>query len=198
MPKIVRDERVFEVVMHAIMTRGYDRSTTRQMAKAAGVSEVTLFRKYGSKAELVTQALRTIAERVDFESVVQHSGDVFQDLLGIVRRYQELTATYGQFLSTLIPEMQRHPALRTAMERPLSVTRTIGALLVRYQEAGILRQEHPMHSVAALLGPLVYFAMARGTAFEAQIPPIDPAAHVRRFLEGRQLDLQNTESPPDR
>ncbi len=187
MPKIVDDEKVFEAVMQVIMTRGYDGATTRQMAEAAGVSEVTLFRKYGSKAALVAQAIRAIAERMDFEPVVQYSGDVFQDLLGIVTRYQELTAWYGQFLSTLIPEIQRHPELHTAMERPMSVMQAIGALLVRYQEAGILQPEHPIHGVAALLGPLVYFAMARGTAFEAQIPPIDLEAHVRRFLDGRRV-----------
>ncbi len=70
----------------------------------------------------------------------------------------------------------------------------IGPLLVRYQESGILRPEHLIYSVVALLGPLGYFAMARGTAFEEQIPPIDLEAHVRRFLDGRRVSSRNVES----
>ena len=185
MPKIIYDEDIFKAVTQVIMARGYDGATTRQMAEAAGVSEVTLFRKYGSKAELVTQAMRAIAERINFESVVYYSGDVYQDLLNIVTRYQEMTAHYGQIMMVLIPEMQRHPELHAGMEKPLGVMKTIGELLARYQQEGVLQKEYPLHMVAALLGPLMYFAMARGTTFETQTPPIDLEAHVRRFLEGR-------------
>ncbi len=53
MPKVIADMQIFQAVMEIIAARGYAGATTRQIAEAAGVSEVTLFRKYGSKAELV-------------------------------------------------------------------------------------------------------------------------------------------------
>ncbi|RME57799.1 MAG: hypothetical protein D6790_12830, partial [Caldilineae bacterium] len=152
-----------------------------------GVSEVTLFRKYGSKAELVTRAIQFIAEEMNFESVVHYSGDVYQDLLGIVTRYKTLTERYGQFMAVLIPEMHRHPELRTGMARPLRVMQTIGELIQRYQQEGVLRAEPPLHAAAALLGPLVFFAMARNTHFAAQIPPVNLEAHVQAYLEGRRV-----------
>ncbi|GAB4514839.1 MAG: TetR/AcrR family transcriptional regulator [Anaerolineae bacterium] len=186
MPKIIRDEDVFRAVMQVIIARGYDGATTRQLATAAGISEVTLFRKYGSKAELIRRAVAHIAEEMNFEAVVRYTGDVVADLLRIVERYLTLMQTYGEFMAVLIPEMHRHPELRDAMARPFQVMQAIGELLARYQEEGVLRPEHPLHSAAALLGPLVYFAMARGTTFEAQIPPAEPETHVLRFLEGRQ------------
>lgn len=187
MPKIVNDAEVFFAVMQVIMARGYDRATTKQMAAAAGVSEVTLFRRYGSKAELVTKAMQFVAAEMNFESVVHYSGDVHQDLLGIVTRYRTLTERYGQLMEVLISEMRRHPELQTAMARPLQVLQLIGALIQRYQEEGVLRAEHPLHAAGALLGPLVYLTMVRYAFSAPQIPPVNLETHVRAFLEGRQV-----------
>lgn len=186
MPKIIRDEQVFQAVMQVITARGYEGATTRRLAEAAGISEVTLFRKYGSKAALVRRAMGVIADQMDFEAAVRYTGDVKADLLRIVARYQSLTAHYRSFLSVLIPEMQRHPELAEALERPLAIMHAIGRLLARYQEQGVLQPEQPLQAVAALLGPLVYFAMVRGTMFEAQIPPMDLEQHVNYFLNGRR------------
>lgn len=185
MPKIVKDEQVFRAVMQVMMARGYDGATTKRIAAAAGVSEVTLFRKFGSKAELVRQAVEYIAAQADFESVICYSGDVYADLYRIVERYRMLVGTYGDFMAVLIPEMRRHPELQSAMGRPMGVMQGIAALLARYQEEGVLRREHPLQAAAGLLAPLVFFAMARGTSLADQLPVVDVKAHVRLFLEGR-------------
>lgn len=187
MPKIVRDEDVFQAVMRVIIARGYAGATTRELAKAASVSEVTLYRKYGTKGQLVRQAIRAIADQMDLESVTRYSGDVHRDLLAIVTRYQKLAEQYGQFLAVLIPEIRRHPELVEALDRPMGIMRSIADLLARYQAEGVLQPEPPLHAVAALLGPLVYFAMIRDTAFAQQIPTIDLDQHVTHFLEGRRV-----------
>ncbi|MEZ4519923.1 MAG: helix-turn-helix domain-containing protein [Chloroflexota bacterium] len=67
MPKIVDDETVFQAAMQAVMSRGYDGATTRQIAESAGISEVTLFRKYGSKSELIKRAFTAQGVHFDFE-----------------------------------------------------------------------------------------------------------------------------------
>ena len=49
--------------MLAVTKYGYAAATTKKLAKAAGIGEVTLFRKYGNKAQLVKQAMIDLAER---------------------------------------------------------------------------------------------------------------------------------------
>jgi AcrR family transcriptional regulator len=186
MPKIIRDADVFQAVMQVITARGYDGATTRQLAEAAGVSEVTLFRKYGSKAELVRRAVTHIAENMDFESEIYYSGDVFADLLRVVERYQALVLKYGEFMAVFLPEIHRHPELLDGLSRPSAVMQAIAGLIRQYQQEGMLTAEEPIHAAAALLGPLVYLAMARGAFFANRIPPMDAQAHVRCFLGGRQ------------
>jgi AcrR family transcriptional regulator len=68
MPKVIVDMQIFQAAMAIIAERGYAGATTRQIAEAAGVSEVTLFRKYGTKAELVKSSARALPGRRSFAS----------------------------------------------------------------------------------------------------------------------------------
>ena len=187
MPKIVHDEDVFKAVIGVVVARGYAGATTKEMAEAANVSEITLFRKYETKAQLVKLAISSIADQLDFESATQYSGDVYADLLAVVERYQNLASEYGHFLSVLMPDLGRYPEMAEVMERPMGIMRSVGMLVARYQAEGKLKAENPFHTVAALLGPLVYIPMLRGTLFESDLPSIDLEAHVKNFLGGREI-----------
>ena len=70
-----------------------------------------------------------------------------------MQRYQDLADKSGQFFAVALTEMPRYPELADALHKPLNVMSSIGALLARYQAEGVLRAEHPLHAVAALIGP---------------------------------------------
>jgi AcrR family transcriptional regulator len=187
MPKIIEDEKVYLAVLQSVVERGYAGATTKQMAEAADVSEVTLFRKYVSKLQLVKRAIASIAEQTDFESAVKYTGDINSDLLRVVQAYHDSVGEYGQFFAVLLYEMPRYPELMEIIDTPLNIFQRIGHLLARYQAEGVLRQEHPLHAVATLLGPMIYIAMMRGAMQESPPPPLDLSNHVAGFLEGHRL-----------
>jgi len=187
MPKIVRDEDIFRAVIRVIVLRGYAGATTKEMAEAANVSEMTLFRKYETKAQLVKLAISSIADQMDFESATQYSGDLYADLFAVVERYQNLASEYGHFLSVLMPDLGRYPEMAEVMERPMGIMRSVGMLVARYQAEGQLRVENPFHTVSALLGPLVYIPMLRGSVLDSNLPSMDLAEHVKNFLGGREV-----------
>ncbi len=187
MPKIIADEQVYEAALQTIMERGYAGATTKQIAEAANMSEVTLFRKYGSKAELVRQAMTAMAEQLDFESETRYTGDVKADLLRVVEMYQGAAEKKGQYIYAIILEVQRYPELTAAIGTPIEMFSRISQLLARYQEGGVLRQEHPMHTLAGLLGPLIATNMMRNVAQDIPFPPPDLEKHVAAFLNGRLL-----------
>ena len=188
MPKIVKDADIFLAVIQVITERGYAGATTKQMAEAGGVSEVTLFRKYGSKAQLVRQAISAIADQTDFESAVHYTGDVTADLCRIVQKYQDSAVRYGLFFATLLSEARRYPELIDSMGTPVGIIKSIGQLVERYQANGVLRKEHPLHAVTALLGPLIYAGMIRSAVPEGLLPPLDLQDQVIRYLEGHRSD----------
>lgn len=185
MPKILADEQIFSAVMQVVSSRGYSGSTTKQLADAANISEVTLFRKYGSKAQLVKQAISFILEQTDFATAARYTGNIETDLLNIVQAYQESAVKHGLFFVTLFSEVSRHPELVSSIEGPLTIFHSIVELITSYQAEGKLHREHPSLTVAALLGPLVYTSMMRNVMPNVLIPAVELRTHVRLFLMGR-------------
>ena len=59
MPKVIDETKIFSAALDILISHGYEGATTQKIADVAGVNEVTLFRKYGSKAGL-------------FEKVIEH------------------------------------------------------------------------------------------------------------------------------
>lgn len=185
MPKVIEDEMVYQAVMRVVSERGYAGATTKQMADAARISEVTLFRKYGSKVQLVKQAISSIVEQSDFKSAAHYTGDLAADLTRVIAAYQAAAVQHGLFFSALISEISRYPALTDSFDEPLSIFQSIAQLIARYQEEGELRQENPLHAVAALLGPLMYVAMMRSGMPNESLEPVNLISHVAFFLKGR-------------
>lgn len=185
MPKRIADAQIFQVVMDTVAARGYAGATTRQIAAAAGVSEITLFRKYGTKAELVTRAIAALVDRSAFRSATRYTGDLRADLARVLQAYRDVVVQHDRFFSVLLGELQRTPELAESFEQPLKLFQAIGRLLARYQKAGVLKPEPPLHGVAALLGPLIYLALIRQSTTGLAVPPPVVDVHLDHFLGGR-------------
>ena len=184
MPKVVKDEQIFRAVIQVVSERGYAGAATKQMAEAAGVSEVTLFRKYENKANLVKQAISHIVAHSDFANSAQYTGDVHADLLRVVQGYQDTAVKHGLFIFALFADLSRHPELLETMSGPFSIFQSIGKLIARYQSDGVLKEVHPLHAVATLLSPLMYITTIRREKLASRVPPIDLSEHVTHFLNG--------------
>ncbi len=192
MPKIVADDTIYSAAMQTVLERGYAGATTKQIAEAANISEVTLFRKYGNKAKLIKQAISALAKQIDFESATQYTGNAAADLLRVTQMYQGTTDKNGQFIYAIILEIHRNPDLIDVIHEPMGMFDAIGQLLARYQAEGILKHEDPFSAVAGLLGPLMATNMIRGVSANIPFPPIDLLQHVDSFLNGRYTQSTNT------
>jgi len=187
MPKVIHDEKIFDAVMRTIIEHGYTGATTKLLADAADMSEVTLFRKFGSKNKLVKRAIQALVERTDFKSAIRYTGDIQADLMRVLQAYQGSVVVHEKFFASLFSEISHNPELADSFSQPLALFRAIGQLLTRYQKEGALQKENPSHAVASLLGPLIYIAMMRSSVPGNSILPIDLEEHVTRYLDGRKL-----------
>lgn len=185
MPKVIAEQQIFEAVMEIVAERGYAGATTRQIAESAGVSEVTLFRKFGSKAELVKRAITALINQTGFESATQYTGDIRADLLRVLQAYRAAVILHESFFIVLFAEINRTPELADSFTQPLGLFHAIGQLLARYQAEGVIKPEHPLHSVATLLGPLIYMSMITRSAQTLNLPSIELQTHIDLFLKGR-------------
>jgi AcrR family transcriptional regulator len=154
MPKVIEDDAVFKAVMQTIVERGYAGATTKQMAEAANVSEVTLFRKYDSKLNLVKQAISVIVEQTDFEAAIQYTGDIQTDLLNVLFAYENSVVLHGQFFAVLFSEISRNPELANSLDQPINLFSSIGELMSRYQMEGIFARRTPLACCGCTARPI--------------------------------------------
>ena len=192
MPKTVPDEQIFMAALQTVIEKGYTGATTRQIAAAADISEVTLFRKYGNKAELVKGAINHMARQMDFRSATRYTGDVEVDLLRVVEMYQGSAKTSGRFFYTIMLEIPRNQELAEIINTPFGLIHGVGDLIARYQREHILKQEPMLHAVAGLLGPLIALNIIHNATDRIPIPPMDLKRHVGQFLSGRRLQKLKT------
>jgi AcrR family transcriptional regulator len=185
MPKVVDETRIFTAAIDQLMARGYEGATTRDISAAAGVNEVTLFRRYGSKAGLIEQAVASRLADTPLNRLA-YTGDLEADLVSVVRAYLLTNEAHGDIVPVILIEVSRHPDLRSSMGVPWRNLHGVIGIIQRYQEQGRLKVESPLTAVSSLLGPVMIIQMLRRASLELEAPIVHPEAHVEAFLRGRE------------
>lgn len=180
------NEGIFAATLRLIGEHGLHGATTRAIADEAGVNEVTLFRKFGSKAGLVRAAIE--ARFSSFEATsLTYTGDVEADLVRLVTGYRDFLEELGPVARSLLTELPFVEEVAAATTTLRGVIADVTALIGRYQDEGILQPEPTATLIPALFGPIVLPVITRDFAIIDQGDPsdFDPARHVARFLHGR-------------
>lgn len=185
MPKVIDDAKIFSAAMNIFMSLGYDRATTKEIADIAGVNEVTLFRKYGSKAGLFEKAIEHQLTDAPLTKVA-YTGDLETDLLAIVNAYLQTNEAYGDIIPVILLELPRNPDLQGSIDTPWKNLQGTFNIIQEYQKQGLLKNESPFATVSALMGPIMIYQMFRRANLKLPVPAIDPQVHVEAFLQGRK------------
>lgn len=82
--------RIIEATMNLIMQKGYSATTTKDIAKEAGINECTIFRKFNGKKAIVKAALTLPEWNSQLEKEhFSYTGNVEDDLLEFAKTYNE-------------------------------------------------------------------------------------------------------------
>lgn len=174
---------ILDAVIACAIKYGFGGVTTRRIADEAGVNEVTIFRRFGSKAEVIKAAFAREASFVQAEAV-HYTGDLEADLLRIVDALLQAANRRQATLPLILSELPRNPELRAAVQHPLQVIGQITQIIRQYQQAGQLQAEPPMLTFAALIGPIMFLTLLRQTMPES-VGEFQPLTYVHQFLMGR-------------
>lgn len=71
-----RDEAIIDAAIEVLVRDGYDRFSMEGVATAAGVGKATVYRRWGSKADLVIDAMTTLKPAVDNIDTGSLDGDI--------------------------------------------------------------------------------------------------------------------------
>lgn len=149
-------EKILQAALRVFGEAGYLGATTRRIAQEAGVNEVTIFRHFGSKDELIREAIRCGHERIDALSLPAEPVDPERELAEWSR--DQMAEMYGMrsVIRACMGESETHEEFaERAGERPRHVTRELTEYLLRLQRAGMAEPDFdPNFAASMLMGAL--------------------------------------------
>jgi len=169
---------ILQAALDLVVEGGLRGTTIEGIAARAGVGKATIYRRWKTKEELFTEALRTIA----FELPDPDTGSVRDDVMGVFAwNLEHLPRKAALLMPRLMVEAADDPALFAVMREVLVDPRreVLKTILVRAVARGELREGvDPEDMVDLLIGPMIYKILITG----ADMPAVWK-------LSGRILDL---------
>jgi AcrR family transcriptional regulator len=105
-------DRLLTAAIEVFSTAGYVGATTREIARLADVSEVTLFRHFQSKEQLLKAVAQHITALLTetLTQQVEWTHDIYRDLLHYAQLHDQMFEEYQALFRMFIGEAQRHPS----------------------------------------------------------------------------------------
>jgi AcrR family transcriptional regulator len=197
-------QRLLDAAVQVCAERGLQGATTREIAEAAGVNEVTLFRHFGSKEKLISEIFqRAVAAQMESLSETEpDANDLERDLTRYARRYNEMLMSNEALIRTLIGEAQRHP--KEAWQVICEAARPMRERLIGYlraaQKAGSVRADIPLSPTIDAFTGILLSGMLRRTGFKQSMVDYSTDEYVANvvelFLRGIAAPATSQESKP--
>jgi AcrR family transcriptional regulator len=139
----VTDERILSAALQVFLEKGFTGATTRVIAVAADINEVTLFRHYGNKLNLLKAVVEHFSPLADLENVVssQLSGNYHDDLRMLGKHIIKQMTDQPDILTFLMISGREIPELPDLlMDIPLRLIVLLSEFFQRHITQGAVRQ----------------------------------------------------------
>lgn len=174
---------ILEAALEVYSQLGFRGATTRRIADAAGVNEVTVFRHFGSKDVLLEEALHLLAEEPFAISLPNDPVDPLRELT--VWSEAQIARLRGRraMIRTCMGEIGERPQhTMCASAAPRRAFSELGHYLTRLKEARVASRQFNTDAAAAMLmGSL--FSDAMGRDMMPDVFPSPPERAPRRYVE---------------
>lgn len=162
MNKSITEKRLLEATLRLISEKGYLGATTREIAHEAGVTEITLFRHFGSKERLFGEVLKRYTFLPTLKELLPELEGLSYDralrMIGI--RFLETLKEKKSMVRIMLSEMNLYPdKIKVVYNSFLDeLIRTLADYLASLQKRGMLRQVPSHTATMAFLGMIfTYF-----------------------------------------
>lgn len=172
------DDRILDAAMRVFTEVGLRGATTRRIAEEAGVNEVTLFRRFGTKEQLLIAATarhRELGGNVLPEAPI----DPAAELDHWVRTHADRLHRVRLLIRSSLTEIEAHPELCAAThEGPRQVQAQLAGYIERLQRASLADPDvDPQAAATLLMGALFAEVVARPVMPEARPPAPEELSH---------------------
>lgn len=176
-------DRLLKAAIHVFSTEGYVGATTREIARVAEVSEVTLFRHFQTKEQLLSAVAQHVTDLR--ASILIHPEDWVHDLRCDLLHYAQLhdamLEEYEALFRMFIGEAQRHPseALDVIQRSFLPLREKLVSYLQTCVKRGSVRTNVDLPLIVDQFTGMLLAGMIR-----RHVLPVDRGYSRQQYIEG--------------
>jgi len=177
-------QRIIQATTQLFSEMGIAGTTTRAIAKRAGVNEVTLFRHFGSKDNLAREIMREYGGQAvagDLEQLF--SGDYAQDMSLIGHLLMSVMIERINIIRMAICEAGKFPDFQKIIaENPRQLRQMLARYFQRQMDAKVIHPGHPEALAQAFLGMFISYTILQGFLSESIKPEISSDELVEQVV----------------
>ncbi|HEX9085626.1 MAG TPA: helix-turn-helix domain-containing protein [Gemmatimonadaceae bacterium] len=172
---------------------GFRGSTTRRIADAAGVNEITIFRQFGSKEALIRAAMQHLTQSAGLATLPDIPSDPERELTAWSESFMQHLRLHSSIIRKTMGEIEERPEMgECATEVPRRASNDLCHYLLALKRQGRITEKfEPKTAAAMLMGAIFSDAMGREMMPENFPQPKEKAAHMYTRVLLRALGVEN-------
>jgi len=157
-----RRHQILEAAVKVFSEKGFEGSTTKEIAKKARVSEGTIFRYFKTKKDILLNLINILTEKSLFQFIedVEQGLDTREALKNLLKLHYRLIIQNFELLKIIFYEIQFHKELREEFYKNV-VSRVLPILEKNIAEQKIRTDVDPQLAAQTLLGIFIGIIMVR-------------------------------------
>jgi TetR/AcrR family transcriptional regulator len=198
-----RRSQLLRIAKELFSECGFENTTTKAIATAAGVTEAIIFRHFASKEELYASILDCKADEIGIKAwgdELQHFAECEDDealVLSVVKHIMDADYQDPQFQRLMLQAaLSRHPLSKITAQRLLPLHRFLCNYIKKRQRQGAFQKCNPLLAAYTIVSMPGYYGLAKMLFGVAELPlPEDRIAlgFTQLILEG--LHTPGSSSP---
>jgi AcrR family transcriptional regulator len=188
-----RRNEILAAAAEVFAQHGFRGSTTRRIAEAAGVNEITIFRQFGSKEVLLREAMKHMTDSAGLATPPEIPSDPERELTEWSESFIKHLRLRSSIIRKTMSEIEERPEMsECASFVPTQASNELCKYLVALKRQGRTSEKfEPKTAAAMLMGAIFADAMGRDMMPDVYPQPREKAAHLYTVLLLRALGVQN-------
>jgi len=144
--------KILEAALQVFSETGYRGATTRRIAQVADVNEVTLFRHFGSKEELMRAAVHFAAAEEELPRLPEAPLDAYAELSEWAEQHYRRMRSRSAMIRACMGESCEHPDMASYMcEGPKRISADLRTYIKKLEEQGLVNGAVDISAAIAML-----------------------------------------------
>jgi AcrR family transcriptional regulator len=187
-----RRNEILAAAAEVFAQHGFRGSTTRRIADAAGVNEITIFRQFGSKEALLREAMQHMTESAGLAELPEIPSEPERELTEWSESFIKHLRLRSSIIRKTMGEIEERPEMsECASSVPVQASSELCQYLVALRRQGRTSEKFdPKTAAAMLMGAIFADAMGRDIMPDVFPQPQAKAAQMYTLLLLRALGVE--------